>query len=470
MGHGLGGGFALPTSAHGIAERTPILPISMAEGRFVGFPPGGSEGVDSGLAEVGDVNGDGSPTWRSGCRRPIRAAAGTRASYGCCSEAHPWGGSTSAPPRLAGFRILGPPPRRRRPAPVFAPDSPPDGAMAGTSVAGRETSTATDSTTSWWALRMWAIAGARFPARCMWCSGSSPDRPFYLARLEGEGYRIDGPDRGSAAGYAVAGPGDVSGDGSPDVVFEHVGRGARGAWTGGHGAGGPPAFEGQRLRDPRATPRLRRGGRGFRRGGLHRGRARRYRGRCTLLHYSAPAACRRDVRGLRYTTHSPGRVVRLGGRGVRIDGDGAFGQLGAALAPIGDLNGDGRSGSSSGVSGLCRGPSLRRSGLRGVRAPGFRSRGSTTAGRERIPHPRSRPARRPRRARSGAGGRVGSGGRRRERRRPAGHDRRRPPGPAAGAAPRRAPRTWSSASPSPRRSTSIASAARVMRSVAIFPT
>ncbi|MGH2800244.1 MAG: FG-GAP repeat protein, partial [Thermoleophilaceae bacterium] len=31
----------------------------MAEGRFVGFPPSGVRDVDSGLAEVGDVNGDG---------------------------------------------------------------------------------------------------------------------------------------------------------------------------------------------------------------------------------------------------------------------------------------------------------------------------------------------------------------------------------------------------------------------------
>src|SRR5215218_5263760 len=51
-------GLAVPASAQDPSVGTPVVPISVAEGSFVGLPPRGPY-FDSGLAEVGDVNGDG---------------------------------------------------------------------------------------------------------------------------------------------------------------------------------------------------------------------------------------------------------------------------------------------------------------------------------------------------------------------------------------------------------------------------
>src|SRR4029079_17499041 len=48
--------------------------------------------------------------------------------------------------------------------------------------------------------------------------GKRTAAPVDLARLGTQGFRIDGPRRDAAAGYAVAGPGDVNGDGRSDVV------------------------------------------------------------------------------------------------------------------------------------------------------------------------------------------------------------------------------------------------------------
>lgn len=97
-----------------------------------------------------------------------------------------------------------------------------------------------------------------------------------------------------------------------------------------------------------------------------------------------------------------------------INGDGfEFANLGEALAPLGDVNGDGRGDLLVGASQVSgRRPSLRRGGLRGVRARECRTRRAPPAGRARLPHPRPRYRWR---CRPSAGGHVGRRDRRRQR-------------------------------------------------------
>jgi hypothetical protein len=122
----------VPAEASG---QTSVVPVSLAEGTFGGLPPGGQgrfHYVDSGLAEVGDVNGDGLADVAIGAATadPLgrRDAGVVHVVFG--------GAPLGRLDDQAGFRILGPRQGRRRPPPVFQPDGPPRGAMAGSSVAG----------------------------------------------------------------------------------------------------------------------------------------------------------------------------------------------------------------------------------------------------------------------------------------------------------------------------------------------
>jgi hypothetical protein len=338
----LAAGFAVPASAQAPAERTPVLPVSMAEGSFVGFPPSGPRYVDSGLAEVGDVNGDGIVDVAIGAARADprgrRDAGLVRVLFG----GSPLGRINVRSSGWAGFRILGPRPGRRRPAPVFAPDSPPDGAMAGTSVAGAGDING-DGLGD--VLVGAPYAGNRrrsFSGSVYVVFGKRSRQPVDLARLGGGGYRIDGPNQGSAAGYALAGPGDVSGDGRPDVVLS--------TWDAVHVVHGQAGVAPVDLRHTV--------GRGF-----------AIRGRQPFLGAGSAVSGAGDFNGdgvadvavgapfsiVRHREHAgaafvvfggpdthPLRLAQLNGRGVRIDGEHEFSNLGEALAPLGDLNGDGR--------------------------------------------------------------------------------------------------------------------------------
>src|SRR4051812_24825994 len=96
--------------------------------------PGRFQSAGSSLAAVGDVNGDGIADVAMAA--PSSDVAG-RTDAGVVHVL--FGGSAlgrvdigSAP----GFRVLGPRQGARRPLPVFQPDGPPRGAMAGSSVSG----------------------------------------------------------------------------------------------------------------------------------------------------------------------------------------------------------------------------------------------------------------------------------------------------------------------------------------------
>jgi len=185
------------------AAFTSAVPISLAEGSFAGLPAGGQARfayVDSGLAEVGDVNGDGLADVAIGAAsadaKGRRDAGVVYVVFGGASL----GRIDLASPALPGFRIVGPRQGRRRPAPVFEPDGPPAGAMAGSAVAGAATSTATGWTTSWSARRMRGTAAGRTRVRRSWCSASAPaSRSIYgdwVPRATASMVRIGMPRRG----------------------------------------------------------------------------------------------------------------------------------------------------------------------------------------------------------------------------------------------------------------------------------
>jgi len=122
----------------GAAAGTAVLPVSLAEGSFVGLrsvAPGRFGRTGSEIVDVGDVNGDGLSD--VAIAEPSADPLGRR-DAGVVHVV--FGGSPLGriDLRSAGFRVIGPRQGTRMPAPVFQPDGPPAGAMAGSSVAGAD--------------------------------------------------------------------------------------------------------------------------------------------------------------------------------------------------------------------------------------------------------------------------------------------------------------------------------------------
>jgi hypothetical protein len=324
-----------------------VVPIAAAEGKVRGLPsatPGRFASPGSTLAQVGDVNGDGiadvamaAPSLDVGARRD---AGVVYVLFGGSALGRVDVGSA------AGFRILGPRQGVRRPSPVFEPDGPPRGAMAGVAVAG-----AGDINGDGLAdvLVGAPFAGNRkraFSGSAYVIFGKRTPEPVDLARLGSRGFRIDGPRRDAAAGYAVAGPGDVNGDGRGDLLVSagivqraavYVVLGKAGSTSVDLGRLGRQGFRirgGRRLLDVGAAIS---GAGDFNGDGI------------ADMAIGAPQSGTADRDGSGFTFVVFGGALRgtieldkPGTHGVLIRGEHEFANFGESLASLGDINGDGR--------------------------------------------------------------------------------------------------------------------------------
>ena len=209
-----------------------VVPITVAEGQLRGLPaahPGRFAAATSPIAQVGDVNGDGladvAVAAPSDDARGRRDAGAVYVLFGGA----PLGRVDVS--KAPGFRIDGPKQGTRRPLPVFQPDGPPEGAMAGSAVSG-----AGDVNGDGLAD---LVVGAPFAGRrersfsgsAYVVFGKASTTNIDLAALGTGGDRIDGAGGGTPpnpptdsgtlgdqAGYSVAGAGDLTGDGRADVL------------------------------------------------------------------------------------------------------------------------------------------------------------------------------------------------------------------------------------------------------------
>ncbi len=324
-----------------------VVPITVAEGQLRGLPaahPGRFAAATSPIAQVGDVNGDGvadvAVAAPSDDARGRRDAGAVYVLFGGA----PLGRVDVS--KAPGFRIDGPKQGKRRPLPVFQPDGAPEGAMAGSAVAG-----AGDVNGDGLAD---LIVGAPFAGRrersfsgsAYVVFGKRTTTAVDLQRLGSGGFRIDGPRRDAAAGYAVAGPGDVNGDGRADVMVS-AGIVQR-----------PTVYVVHGKTDAAAVDLRRLAGRGFAiAGGRELGDvgasvsgAGDFNGDGLAdMAIGAPqsGSATRDGSGFAFVLFGGAHrgtldLERLGARGVRIVGEHEFANTGESLAPLGDVNGDGR--------------------------------------------------------------------------------------------------------------------------------
>ena len=319
---------------------TPVLPISASEGKFDGLRP--LEPVrfgESRLAEVGDVNGDGRTDFAFGEPTARRHAGVVYVVFGGA----PLGRIAMA---SAGFEIVGPRQGARRPVPAFAFDGPPAGAMAGTSVAGAGDVNADGLADILVGAPFAGRRGRAFSGSAYVVFGKRTASRVNLNHLGSNGFRIDGPRREATAGTRLAGPGDVDGDGRADVVVSmglvqratvYVVRGTRST------AAVDLRQLGRRGYTIRGSRRQRDVGAAVSGAGDFNGDG------IADIAVGAPQsnAGRRYMGGVAYVvfggpSRRPVRLDRLGRRGVQIDGEHEFANSGEALAPLGDVNGDGR--------------------------------------------------------------------------------------------------------------------------------
>ncbi len=326
---------------------TGVVPISLAEGSFAGLrasSPGRFQDTGSTIADVGDVNGDGVSDVAVGAAHvdaPGRTAAGVVYVV--------FGGTPLGRVDLRtapGFRIVGPRQGANRPLPRFQPDGPPKGAMAGSAVAGAGDVNADGLADILVGAPFAGRRGRAFSGSVYVVFGKRSTSPVDLQRLGRGGFRIDGPRRDAAAANEVAGVGDVNGDGRADVVVSSGRVQVSTAYVVFGKASATPVD----LRHLRRGFAIRGGRREFGDVGDAVSGAGDFNGDGFAdVAVGAPQsrAARREGAGATFVVFGarrPGNVdVRaLGRRGVEIDGEHEFANFGETLAPLGDVNGDGR--------------------------------------------------------------------------------------------------------------------------------